>query len=127
MTALRTKPDASLNRKGNHCSHGPAGRLIGRVTPVRADDVNPTRRAEDCPPYQYEPATGRWLQIAKSLLTAVMLSEALQRNASMRPGFQTSLVISEAGLVQKRIRDGKPGLADFVRCVAASPATAGSE
>ncbi len=36
--------------------------VVGGVTPVRADDVNSTRRAEDCPPYQYEPATGRWLQ-----------------------------------------------------------------
>ena len=28
--------------------------MVGRITPVRADDVNLTRRAEDCPPYQFD-------------------------------------------------------------------------
>ena len=45
------------------CSHGPCGpSSVGRVTPC-APFVNGNRRAEDCPPYQVGPATGRWLQV----------------------------------------------------------------
>jgi len=37
-----------------HCNHGLVGRLAGRARHfVRADLLEPTRRAEDCPPYQF--------------------------------------------------------------------------
>jgi len=36
----------------------------GARTPVRADFLTRTRRAEDCPPYQVERRTAPWLQHA---------------------------------------------------------------
>jgi hypothetical protein len=50
---------------------------------------------------------------------AVTLSEALRRNANHEAqAFKHLMVIADAPL--EMIRDGKPGLADFVRYVAAS-------
>jgi hypothetical protein len=63
MRALRTQTAASLNQNAVAIATALWAAVVGRVTPVRAGDVNPTRRAEDCRPYQYEPATRRWLQI----------------------------------------------------------------
>jgi hypothetical protein len=48
-----------------------------------------------------------------------MLSEALQRNAKREARLSNISVVFPVG-ESKIIRDGKPGLADFVRCVAAS-------
>jgi hypothetical protein len=50
---------------------------------------------------------------------AVMLSEALQRNAKHEARLSNiSVFFVEIG--KEMTRHGKPGLADFVRCVAAS-------
>ena len=62
MTTLRKGISAAPNRRVAAVATALWAVVVGRVAPVRADDVNPTRRAEDCPPYQYEAATGRWLQ-----------------------------------------------------------------
>ena len=54
-----------------------------------------------------------------SMQAAVTLSEALRRNANHEARlFKYLMVIAGAPL--EMIRDGKPGLADFVRYVAAS-------
>jgi hypothetical protein len=49
-----------------------------------------------------------------------MLSEELQRNAEHEARLSNISPISLERIVPKLIRDGKPALADFVRCVAAS-------
>jgi hypothetical protein len=49
-----------------------------------------------------------------------MLSEALQRNAKHEAGLSNISGLVSGGVRPNLIRDGKPGLADFVRCVAAS-------
>jgi hypothetical protein len=50
---------------------------------------------------------------------AVTLSEALRRNAKHETRLFRYLMVI-AGALLEMIRDGKPGLADFVRYVAAS-------
>ena len=62
MRKLRKKITARFKQQCSAVATALWAVVVGRVTPLRADDVNPTRRAEDCPPYQHEPATGRWLQ-----------------------------------------------------------------
>src|SRR6476660_1382749 len=53
-------PDVFESKPCSHGSSGPSS--LGRVTPC-APFVNGNRRAEDFPPYQVGPATGRWLQV----------------------------------------------------------------
>ena len=55
--------------------------MAGGVTPVRADGVNSPRRAEDCPPYQIRPATGRWLhsQWQRAARTALKTRRAFRQ------------------------------------------------
>ena len=50
---------------------------------------------------------------------AVSLSEALRRNAKHEDRLFKYLMVI-AGALLEMIRDGKPGLADFIRYVAAS-------
>ena len=54
-----------------------------------------------------------------SMQAAVTLSEALRRNAKHEARLFRYLMVI-AGALLEMIRDGKPGLADFVRYVAAS-------
>jgi hypothetical protein len=54
----------------------------------------------------------------RSMQAAVMLSEALRRNAKHEARLFKYLMV--IGAPREMIRDGKPGLADFVRYVAAS-------
>ena len=50
MTTLRKGISAAPNRRVAAVATALWAVVVGRVAPVRADDVNPTRRAEDCPP-----------------------------------------------------------------------------
>jgi hypothetical protein len=72
------------------------------------------------------PMTHRGIQLdargfgSRFIHRAVMLSEALQRNAKHEARLSNSSGCFRWRIDPDLIRDGKPGLADFVPCVAAS-------